>query len=354
MFQKSIFRSVFFLLAAALTLVACDDNSSNGDDPNPARVTEGVFVVNEGSFQSIPGSLSYVNLASGTVTPNLFSKVNGKVLGGTANDALTVGDRLYIAVQEENTVWVVNATTAQQLAQITVEQPRELATDGKSVFVSSWDGRVHRIGTQSMRVEDKSDVVGQHLEGLAVRNGHVYVCNSTTPSFAYLNTVVKLSTATLDKEADITVTVNPTQIENTPAGLYLISTGDYFATPAQLQHIGDDDKVKNLGSYTMMAAGKDRLLLANAPYGAKPSYAVLPYGQQTAQPWGEAAEVFAPYAMAVDETTGDVFITSTAKNPATGMADYTANGYMMRYTADGKVVARYEVGLNPGTIVLMP
>ena len=82
-----------------------------------------MFIVGSGNTRSnIDGNLTYINYTSGISTLNAFQKANGKSLGKTANFALVYGQKLYIAVDGENTIWVCDKNTLKVIKQInTVE-----------------------------------------------------------------------------------------------------------------------------------------------------------------------------------------------------------------------------------------
>ena len=169
--MKKYMKLLACLLAGALVLTACDD-----DEPQityqDVTVADGLFVLNEGSFYSqISGSLDYIDFSTNSITTNAFQAANGRALGGTPNNALLCGSKLYIATQEENRVEVVDAKTLKALSPVSITAPRELCTDGEAVYVSSYTGEVSRIDTLSLRVTAKSPVVGTNLEGIACRQG---------------------------------------------------------------------------------------------------------------------------------------------------------------------------------------
>ena len=62
-------------------------------------------------------------------------------------------------------------------------------------------------------------------------------------------------------------------------------------------------------------------------------------------------EIDSPVEIAVDPESGDVYVTSLKNSPDTGYPDYNADGYMVRYSSGGIFKARYDTGVNPGTIV---
>ena len=225
--MKKYMKLLACLFAGAFILAACDD-----DDPvvhyREVAVSDGLFIVNEGSyFSQVNGSLDYLDYATGKVQRNVFSAANGRSLGGTPNNAVLCGSKLYIATQEENRVEVVDAKTMKAFEPISVTAPRELCTDGEAVYVSSYTGEVSKVDTLTLKVTAKSAKVGANLEGIACRQGYVYVCNAWENlgnyQYAYYTNLVKLSAQNLQKVKDVTVVANPNQLIASGDDLYLAS-----------------------------------------------------------------------------------------------------------------------------------
>ena len=157
---------------------SCTDDDDNGSQFIDVTVADGVFVVNEGSyFAGINGTLDYLNYGKATMTNNVLADIYN--LGGTPNNAIIVNDVMYIACSDENLVAVIDAKNliaAKQMIAITA--PRELATDGEYLYVTSQAGTVSKVDLATNLIVEASPVIGDRLEGIAWRDGYLYVCNS--------------------------------------------------------------------------------------------------------------------------------------------------------------------------------
>ena len=178
----------FAVLMSATLFTACNkDNDDHGKVPVIA--SEGFYVVCSGNMSSgINGSLSYYdnNLKQGYT--DAFKTANGKSLGMTANDALRYGDKLYIVVDGEHSVFVTDANTMKLKATIDMTSPTMLgetggvsprritASDGL-IYVSTYGGFVAAIDTLNYSLKQKYKT-GSYPEGIAVSNGYLYVANS--------------------------------------------------------------------------------------------------------------------------------------------------------------------------------
>ena len=358
--MKKYLRLLACLLAGAVVLTACDD-----DEPDvkykEITVADGVFILNEGSyFSQVNGSLDYLDYNTGTVSRNVFQTANGRALGGTPNNAIICGTKMYIATQEENRVEVIDVKTLTAYAPISITSPRELCTDGKAVYVSSYTGEVSKIDTLSLQVIQKSAVVGTNLEGIACREGFVYVCNAWNNDYTYNTNLVKLDTQTLAKVKDVTVAANPNQLIAEGSDLYLASWGNYYDIPATIQHIDLNDQVAVLTHATYMALHNGTLFLIGSSYdeywNEVNTYTTFDTHSKKELKFIEGKEIQSPCAIAVDPLSGDVFISSRKKYPnAEGVmtVSYTQDGFLARYKADGTYVGSYDCGVNPGTMLFV-
>lgn len=359
--MKKYLLSIAVLMAATISFTSCDDDDDCPTCPPPVTIVQnGVYVINEGNYSyQINGTLDFLgyDVAKGTysMTDSIFEKVNGRSLGGTPNDALIFSDSLLcIAVADENRVEFVNTLTKKASTAIKIEKPRELAYESGSnyIYVSSYTGKVYKIDMTTRTIAGESEKVGANLEGIAVAGNKLYVCNSCNPDYTYNKNVVELNANTLAKNQDIEVVDNPVDVINAGDAIFILSMGNYGDKPATVQML-KDGQLSTIGNATMMAydAYNDQLYMINAPFGGDKEYKVynLKNGQTTT--FLTNPDIFSPYSLAVNPVNGDVFITSSTKNPDTGYADYTADCKLYRYTSAGTLLGTYDCGVNPGTIV---
>ena len=350
------------LLAAVVALTACSSDDDNGKwrAYSYTVVNRGLFVLNEGSyFSQINGSLDFLDLVTDEMHRGLFARANGRSLGGTPNNAVVLNGRMYIATADENRVEVILYPTQVSLASFSVVTPREMTTDGRYIYVSSYTGKVTKIDNSTLSVVGESEVVGNNLEGIAVRNGHVYVCNAYSPLAEYpyadyKNEVVKLKASNLEQEARITVVSNPNQLISDGTNLYLASWGDYGLTPATIQKIDVNDQVTTLTNGRMIALDGNKLYVVSTTYDSfwneVTAYNIFDLDTDTETSFIAGTEIVSPTAIAVDPATKEVFISSYSAGDG-GYASYTTDGFVCRYSAAGDYIGRYQTGVGPGTLV---
>src|SRR5665811_1375054 len=131
----------YLALAAIVTFASCtkdDDNSVSGAFSN------GIFIVNEGLFQSGTGTITYFNADSNLVKQDIFEKVNNRPLGNIAQSMTIYNDKGYIVVNNAGTVEVVDLATFKSEATIAnlINPSQFLVIDAKKAYVSDWIGHV--------------------------------------------------------------------------------------------------------------------------------------------------------------------------------------------------------------------
>lgn len=359
--MKNIWK--FALLAACVfCLAACsdDDNPGKGDGPDPvAPVVKGVYILSEGNFYNhVNGDLTVYNPETGDYTNGVFAAANSRALSGTANDGLVYGSKLYIANTDESVIEVVDAKTALSLAQISLSGARCIVADGDYVYVTSfYGGSVAKIDTTSLEVVASVETA-DNPEGMAILNGKLYVANS---GYGFGNTVSKIDLAKFVKEADITVPTNPVELYTDGEGLYLLCSGayteDYLAykeNPA-VYEIAADGKTTKIADATIATIGGGNLYLINNNYFSATgiTYSKYDLAKKEVSAWTLSNLPFSPYAMSVNPSNGDVYITSHSSKEVDDyvVADYDSNGYTLRYDANGSQLDQFVSGVSGGTII---
>lgn len=107
----------------------------------------------------------------------------------------------------------------------------------------------------------------------------------------------------------------------------------------------------------MMAVDTNHNLIytINAPYtvsGTTTTFNVYDINSGTTKTFITGEDIISPAAITVDPVKGDVYIASYKKNVDTGYPDYSANGYVNQYTAEGVFARQYEAGVGPTAFAL--
>jgi len=347
------FRQSIFTAAAALTLIlsSCHKDKVN---PKPAPVTDGFYVLNQGLFNDNNSSLSFYTYASKTVTQDIFKDANNRGLGDTGNDIEIYGSKMYIVVNVSSTLEIVDAKTAKSVKQIrlfddnTAREPRDVAFYKGNAYVSSYDGTVTVIDTATLGVT-KTIAVGRNPEQLAVANGKLYVANSgglDYPNYDKTVSVIDLSAGTVTKT--ITVADNPQNVGTDGNGnVYVLSAGNYNDVGPNLAVIdATTDAVKSQTDFD----GSNMVVQGTKAYFITSTNTIKVFDLKTMTAItsnfiSDGTTVTTPYSLAVDGSTGEVFVTDAK--------DYTSAGAVYVFDKNGKKEYSITAGINPGKIALL-
>ena len=344
------------LAATVLTLSAVSCSKDDAETPPIVPTTNNVYITNEGKFGNNNATLTSYNPVKKVATQNVFQAINGQGLGDTTQDMIIYGGKMYIAVYGSQVIFVTDRQgkiiDKVKLAS-NAKQPRNFTIHNGSVYVSLYEGYVGKIDTTSFNVQTVK--VGLNPEGMAVANGKLYVANSGGMNYekGYDKTVSVIDLNSFTETKKIEVAVNPCEMQVTAEGnIYLISNGNYGDIPKTLQRIDSKtDKATVLDGVafpTWMAMGSEgKLYIIGAEYDENwntiNTFKVL--DTKTNKVLGEmitdGTKIEKAYSINVDPVSGDIYI---------GTSDYKNNGDMYVLSKAGKLINKFEVGLNPGKV----
>ena len=353
----------FAVLAMGMSLLtACSD-----DDDEPQKqavdVSNGLFIVGSGNKTAgIDGNVSYIDYTKGTTIANAFKAANGKSVGKTANYITAYGQKLYIVVDGEATIWVCNKQTLKIEKQISTTEllgeadgvsPRSaVGYDGK-LYVTCYgasttggNGIVAALDTVAF-AKQQTYAVGSYPNGLTICGGYLFVTNSDygngmKPSLSKID----LKSGAVSEIKDEVIT-NPMEILTAGDAVYFMDYGTYDAnwnqTGAGVRKVTLDGKVIKVVDGTAMGSDGKKIYTVNAPYGGNGiNYYIYDVATGTSKTW-EPADIFSPAMIAADPVTGNIFVVSYQENPnKPGKAGYALPTYTNQYDAAGNFVKKYE------------
>ena len=158
-------------------LFSCDKCKT--DQPTETDYAHGAYIVNEGSFGNLNGSITWT--LNGLLVSNPFADANGTALGDVISDFDVVNGKFYAVSNSTSKVIVMNATTFKVEAEITgFVYPRSFQYVGNgmaAVTDGSLDGSVKWVDLSTNTITS-STPVGFGPEGMCVFGDRLYVCNS--------------------------------------------------------------------------------------------------------------------------------------------------------------------------------
>ncbi len=354
----------FYLLIGVIALsvlASCRKDHNKPTTDTPAAQRQGLYILNQGNFTKTNSTLTYYNFSAKALTPDLFSSVNGRILGGVGNDVEIYGAKMYIVMNTSNTVEVVDAKTSKSLKQLYFtsnnqatggagRQPRYVVFNKNKAFISSYDGTVAVLDTASLTI-DKFITVGRNPEHMAVANGKLYVANSGGLSYAtgdYDKTVSVIDLTSLAVVKTITVVINPNNVVADANGnVYVQSVGDYVNVPNSLTIIDDNaDVVKSSAAFdggSLMVQGSTLYCITS---GGKIKVIDTKTQAVTSTNFITDGTTFdSPFYINMDSKTGELFVTDAK--------DYNSAGTVTAFDKTGKKEYSLTAGISPGSIAFL-
>lgn len=359
----------------------------------PAAAQEKIIVLDEGSWQSDNGRISYFE--DGCIVSNeWFRQVNGHKLGDTPNDIVQVNaELLAIAVNWSNIIQFIRPDGTAVAATEDVPNNRKLATDGRYVYVSSYAhecviggetrtftrGYVAKIDASTFTVTDAVEV-GYEPEGLALYDGSLFVVNTGGYAFQeghdYETSIDVIDTATMQKVRSVETGQINLFGKISASGRYLCvnSPGDHYEIPAAtiildmekvLSGTPDADCFVKLDrAATYNCTGRDGRFLAVGSHFSyitgEQSFDYITIDPAQAMATGgregvseempgtlrqDLMKLTNPYCIYVNPYTGYIY--------ATDAGAYVSAGTMYQWTPQGEPTGNWRVYINPGTILAL-
>lgn len=368
--MKKYLLGLAVLLMGTAVMTSCSDDN-DGPETYLQEYSTGAYVVNSGNmYNKIESSLTAIDYASSTATQKVFKAANGRSLGNTANDGIVYGNKIYLAVDQSNTIEVIDKNTKQSIKQIKTTdllgkaegaEPRHIIADGGKVYFTTYGGYVAAVDTINFVLADKYKV-GSCPEGLVIGGSNLYVTNSNYGKGGGNISCIDLSSKKVETK-NIEGVNNPTGIYYASGLLYVLDNQYYDASwnaygENSLRTVnfaeGKSQKVAD-GNYAVCVTPgtttrtpqlvRSYFFVLNAPYGGTPSVSVLAAGSTQPQALTLSEMPVSPCGIFADPLNGHIFVLSY-KMGDKGTPDYNGNGYVVEYDRAGQKQHEYETGVG--------
>lgn len=367
--MKKYLLGLAVLLMGTAVMTSCSDDN-DGPKTYLQEYSTGAYVVNSGNmYNKIESSLTAIDYASSTATQKVFKAANGRSLGNTANDGIVYGNKIYLAVDQSNTIEVIDKKTKQSIKQIKTTdllgkaegaEPRHIIADGGKVYFTTYGGYVAAVDTTDFALQKKWKV-GNYPEGLVFGNGNLYVANSNYAAGGGNISCINLYNDNVETK-NIEGVNNPTGIYYAAGRVYVLDNQYYDANwnaygenalRVVLFDKGTSQKVADgnyavcvtPGTTTRMNVAQPYFYVLNAPYGGTPSVSFVASGSKDVQPVTLSEKPVSPCGIFADPLNGHIFVLSYRMGD-NSTPDYNGNGYVVEYDSTGQKQHEYETGVG--------
>ena len=345
-------KIVNLLVLLLLLFVAACHKDNPPPEPNPDELGKGIFIVNEGNFNSGNASLTYYETETKKTMNQLFYKQNSAPLGDVAQSITIHGERAYIVVNNSGIIYVINRKTAKYEGKITnLVSPRHLTfIDNTKAYVSDLSSsKLTIINPQDFTILGQIEM-GRTSEQMLKIGDEVFVANWSDYNQSAINNQVMIVNSKQDVLIDsITVGIEPNSMVIDKNGmLWVLCSGGFenAEKPSLWQINPIEQKVLQTiefpdinSSPTALEINKegDKLYFINSSVFRM----LINETQIPAEPFIQGVAEL-PYSISVDKQYDEIFITDAL--------DYTRDGYVYRFNSEGQILDTIVAGIIPGGI----
>ncbi|MCF8378348.1 MAG: hypothetical protein K9H49_02150 [Bacteroidales bacterium] len=352
-------------IAIIMFFTSCTkDNQDTPPPTTPIGYTKGVFIINEGPFQSGTGTVTYINRDATEKTDKLFQQSNNLLPLGNIVQSMNVypigGEDAFITVNNANKIEVVKLRTFQQVRTIeNITSPRyvEFSKTYGKMYVSSWDNTVKIFSLEGYESLGQANV-GTGPEKMLELNDKIWVLNQG--GFSIDSTISVIDAASQQVVETIQVYAKPTGIvKDESDNVWVICSGKGWngfpgaddskghlvcINPENYSFIKDLEFPTSSEHPEKLVINTERdMLYYNYPDGI---YRFDIHDNEL------PTEAFIPrpnmfYGLGLDQAVNTIY----ASDPL----DYTQNGKVYRYSGyTGEVIDSLDAGVVPGEFYFTP
>lgn len=335
-----------FLFIAAISGCKPEDNNNTQD-----AYGSGVFITNEGPFNTGTGTVSFYNRQTGEVSNNIFEVVNNRPLGNIVQSIEVHNNKVYIVVNNAAKVEVVNVADFVSTGVIeNVGSPRFFTgIDEHKGYLTDWNSGIKVINLDSNTVSSTIGTGGNGAEQMKLIGNEIFVAN--LGGFGNDSTVSSINTSGDVLTATIAVGHRPQSLSVDANGkLWVLCSGyqDWVNpvndTPGKLVRLNPATKTVELTLVFPSNSDHPLSLIANAAKNTlyySLNNGVFEIDINATQLPSSALINRSFYNTGIDPVSGYLFGT----NPL----DYVQDGYVSRYDlSTGNLIDSLHVGVIPG------
>lgn len=311
-----------------------------------------LFVINEGNFQYGNATLSYYDTAKKTVENEVFLRANGQKLGDVAQSMVVRDNIGWIVVNNSHVLFAIDLTTFKEVGRITnLTSPRYIhfISDEKAYVTQLWDNRIFIINPRKFEITGyiTTDMTMQtgSTEQMVQYGRYVY-----TNCWSYQNRILKIDTQTDRVVGQLTLGIQPTSLVLDKFDkLWTITDGGYEGSPygheapslyridAETFQIEQQFKFKfgDSPSEVQLNSGCDTLYFINRSVWRM----AVTANRIPVRPFLESQET-KYFGLTINPATSEVYVADALDNQQPGI--------VYRYSAQGKLLDEFRVGVSPG------
>ena len=360
----------YLLPAFLLALCACSGADNGNAEEEFRHADKGVFILNEGNFNSGNSTLSYYSPESKTVENGIFLRANDRKLGDTGQSMCLYGNTLFIAMENSGIVWGIDTETFRVKGQLTTAQTSHMTNPRFVHIVNEEKAYISDLYAPYITVFNPSTFtyLGSIHTGQPAANGHSSTENMVqhghmvyTNCWSYSNKVLAIDTRT-DEVTDSIVlgSWQPKSITIDAKGkLWVLTDGGYAGNESfgdNIPHlyridtstlkIEKDQALDTDDAGVQIATNPDKTILYivnNDIYRMGIEDSHVPVRPFISAPTDANGNKHKLYAIGIHPRNGDIYVGDAV--------DFAQSGTIFRYSEEGVLIDSFRTGINPNGFV---
>lgn len=328
---------------------AQQQNGSATDTDSPYKY---MYILNEGLWGANDASLDRLVFATGELEKDVFASANSRNLGDVANDMVIYGSKMYILLNQSNTIEVVSPATAKSEKTISLagKSPRKMVGHDGYLYVSCHSDEIVKIDTATLTVAGSCNV-GRDPECMCVIGSTLFVANSGGLDYPNYDTTISIVDLTAFQEVKkARIGLNPSLVAPIGNGkIMVLCNGNYSDIPSSLSVFDiSDESVTKLNYQTSKF-----FIMGNTAYCYDFDWGTyqavffkinLNTFEKESLTLNGSSSIASPYEISVNPSNGDIYVTDSQNS--------SSNGDILCFSKEGKLKWKKECGSVPSKVVL--
>lgn len=334
--------SAILLMIFALGCKKDDDFGEQSQQKSDYAVTKGVYILNEGNFNSGNSSISFLQLDPLKIENNIFYTQNTRPLGDVAQHIVLHNELAYVVVNNSGKIEVVDLDDFSSVATIDgLNSPRylQVINDSKALVTDLYSDSLTIIDLKSYSIKGYINV-GCATNSILMVGRKVFAANWTGNKIAVIDTAGgNLEHITVAKEPN-------SMVVDANGMVWVLSTGGYMheekaaitlIDPQNLNVIKKIEFADNQAYPSRLVANNsaDSLFFIN-----KNVYCMSIDDATVPESFLINGSEYNFYGMAIDPNNSKIYITDAG--------NYLQSGYFYRFNTEGEKVDSFAAGVIPG------
>lgn len=339
-------KTKYLFLLLLLHAFSCKKDSETTPANSFLASPGGLYISNEGVFQSGNASISYFNPDQHTVVNNVFQLTNSESIGDICQSMALINNNLYIVVNNSGKIEVCDPFTMKRKAQITgLTSPRYiLAVDSTKAYVSDlYSNAITIINTTNNSIQGSIPLTGSS-EQILLLNNKVYVTNSLSDYIYAINSTNDL----IEDSLLISKGANSIRIDKYNK-LWVTCGGDYVNVQGAVYRIDPSSKniefsslftITDYPAKVCLNAAKDTVYFLNNGVQrmnvTDNTYPATPFIASSGNTY---------YGLTVDSVRNEIYVSDAI--------NFSQAGKVFRYSSSGNLIDNFNVGISPGDFLFL-